>query len=42
MTPVHLAILLISLAGFAALALATERHAEHLLGRLPTISRDFC
>ena len=35
MTPVHLAILLISLAGFAALALATERHAEHLLGRLP-------
>lgn len=35
MTPIHLAILLISLAGFAALALATERHAEHLLGRLP-------
>ena len=35
MTLLHLAILLISLAGFAALALATERHAEHLLGRLP-------
>lgn len=35
MTPVHLAILLISLAGFAALALATERHAEHLLRRVP-------
>lgn len=35
MTPIHLAILLISLAGFAALALATERHAEHLLRRVP-------
>lgn len=35
MTVVHIAILLVSLAGFAALALATERHAEHLLRRVP-------
>ncbi|WP_159910703.1 DUF3325 domain-containing protein [Pantoea sp. 18069] len=35
MTWVHIAILLVSLAGLAALALATERHAEHLLRRVP-------
>ncbi|MBS7780497.1 DUF3325 domain-containing protein [Acidovorax sp. CCYZU-2555] len=35
MTLIHIAILLVSLAGFAALALATERHAEHLLRRVP-------
>jgi len=35
MTLVHLGILLISLLGFFALALATERHSEHLLRRVP-------
>ena len=35
LTAAHLGILAVSLAGFFALALATERHAEHLLGRLP-------
>nr|WP_312989851.1 DUF3325 domain-containing protein [Comamonas koreensis] len=35
LTGTHLAILGLSLLGFVALALATERHAEHLLGRLP-------
>lgn len=34
-TGAHLGILAVSCAGFFALALATERHAEHLLGRLP-------
>lgn len=34
-TGTHLGVLAVSLAGFFALALATERHAEHLLGRLP-------
>lgn len=33
-TGAHLGILAVSCAGFFALALATERHAEHLLGRL--------
>lgn len=35
MMAVHLTILVISVLGFFALALATERHAEHLLRRLP-------
>lgn len=35
-TGAHLGILAVSCAGFFALALATERHAEHLLGRLPS------
>lgn len=35
MTAVHLGILLASLLGFAGLALATERYAEHLLGKMP-------
>jgi len=35
LTTTHLGILLVSLGGFFALALATERHGEHLLGRLP-------
>lgn len=34
-TGVHLGILAVSLGGFFLLALATERHAGHLLGRLP-------
>ncbi|MDR0215855.1 MAG: DUF3325 domain-containing protein [Comamonas sp.] len=36
-TGAHLGILAVSCAGFFALALATERHAEHLLGRLPAL-----
>lgn len=35
MTAAHLGILLASLLGFAALALATERYSEHLLRRVP-------
>jgi Protein of unknown function (DUF3325) len=35
LTGTHLGILGVSLLGFFSLALATERHAEHLLGRLP-------
>lgn len=35
LTATHLGILLVSVAGFFVLALATERHAEHLLGRMP-------
>lgn len=35
LTGTHLSILGVSLLAFFALALATERHAEHLLGRLP-------
>nr|WP_312989941.1 DUF3325 domain-containing protein [Comamonas koreensis] len=35
LTATHLGILAVSLLGFFALALATERHAEHLLGKLP-------
>lgn len=35
LTTTHLGILAVSLLAFLALALATERHAEHLLGRLP-------
>lgn len=35
LTFTHLGILAVSTLGFLALALATERHAEHLLGRLP-------
>ncbi|MBH1965714.1 MAG: DUF3325 domain-containing protein [Comamonadaceae bacterium] len=35
LTGAHLGILAVSLAGFFALALATERYAEHLLGHLP-------
>lgn len=35
LTATHLGILVVSLLAFFALALATERHAEHLLGRLP-------
>ncbi|ENO90445.1 DUF3325 domain-containing protein [Thauera linaloolentis] len=31
----HLSILVLSLLGFCALAFATERHAKHLLGRMP-------
>jgi hypothetical protein len=38
MTTAHLGILLISLLGFLALALATERWAYHLLRRVPTLS----
>lgn len=34
-TGAHLGVLAVSLAGFFTLALATERHAEHLLGSLP-------
>ncbi len=34
-TGAHLGILAVSCVGFFALALATERHAEHLMGRLP-------
>lgn len=34
-TGAHLGILAVSLGGFFLLALATERHAEHLLGSLP-------
>ncbi len=37
MTAAHLSILLLSLLGFSALALATERYGEHLLGRLPAL-----
>ncbi|MBW7901928.1 MAG: DUF3325 domain-containing protein [Rhodocyclaceae bacterium] len=36
MTLAHLSMLALSLLGFTALALATERHARHLLRRLPT------
>lgn len=35
MTATHIGILIISLAAFAALAFATERHGVHLLGKLP-------
>lgn len=35
LTGTHLGILAVSALGFLALALATERHAEHLLGVLP-------
>ncbi|QHE83641.1 DUF3325 domain-containing protein [Hydrogenophaga sp. BPS33] len=35
MTSVHLGVLLLGLLGFTALALATERHAHHLLRRTP-------
>jgi hypothetical protein len=35
-TALHIGILAISLLGFFALALATERYGEHLLGRLPS------
>lgn len=38
MTGAHLGILLLSLAGFAALALATERYSEHLLQRVPALA----
>lgn len=37
LTGAHLGILVVSVAGFLALALATERQAEHLLGRLPAL-----
>lgn len=35
LTGTHVGVLAMGLLGFFALALATERHAEHLLGRLP-------
>lgn len=34
-TTLHLSVALLSIAGLFALAFATERHGEHLLGRLP-------
>ena len=35
LTGAHLGILLVSMLGFFALAVATDRHGEHLLGRMP-------